>query len=232
VAIRSGPALTAADSFNVTVLGKGGHAGTPQHCIDPILLVSHIIVRLQSIVSREIAPTDVAVITCASIYGGSTGNVIPDHVDFKLNVRTYDPAVRTKVLNAIDRIIKAEAEAAGVEKLPIIQPYERTPMTVNDPKMTQRLTSSFQQYFGKETWEMELDTATEDFDNLASPHHVPYVYWNFGGTDAKKWNDAKKKGELSKLIPENHSPFFAPVIEPTLHTGTDAFAIAALTFLK
>ncbi|KAF4633453.1 hypothetical protein G7Y89_g4664 [Cudoniella acicularis] len=232
VAIRSGPALTAADSFNVRVFGKGGHAGTPQHCIDPILLSSHIIIRLQSIISREIAPTDIAVITCASIHGGSAGNVIPDHVDFKLNVRTYNLNVRTKVLKAIERIIKSEAEAAGVEQLPTIQQYERTPMTINDPNATEVLTISLKQYFGEDTWEMDLDTATEDFDNLASPHNIPYVYYNFGGTDSKKWHEAKKKGKLSELIPENHSPFFAPVIQPTLQTGVDAFAIAALTFLQ
>ncbi|KAH8591410.1 peptidase family M20/M25/M40 protein [Bisporella sp. PMI_857] len=231
VAIRSGPALTAADSFDVTVFGKGGHAGTPQHCIDPILLASHIIIRLQSIISREIAPADIAVITCASIHAGSAGNIIPEQVDFKLNVRTYDESVRSKVLKAIKRIITAEAEAAGVERLPIIKQYERTPMTVNDPEKTDTVMKAFQQYFGEDLRAMELDTATEDFDNLASVHRIPYVYWNFGGTEANKWNDAEKKGKLSELIPENHSPFFAPVIEPTLQTGTDAFSLSALTFL-
>ena len=231
IAIRSGPVLTAADSFDVRVFGKGGHAGSPQHCIDPVLTTSLIIVRLQTIVSREVSPTDVAIISCGSIHAGSAGNVIPDYVDLKVNVRTYSPQVRKKVLASMERIFNAEAQASGVEQMPAIKQIERTPMTVNNPNRTRPLTDAFRTYFKDNTWKMEQDTATEDFDNLASPHRIPYVYWNYGGTDADKWDDANEKHKLSELIPENHSAYFAPVIEPTMHTGTDAFALAALTFL-
>lgn len=118
-----------------------------------------------------------------------------------------------------------------MEKMPPIKQIERTPMTVNDPGRTRVLTDAFREYFGEMTWEMEQDTATEDFDNLASPHKISYVYWNFGGTEAGKWDNANRKGKLSELIPENYSPYFAPTIKPTMRTGTDAFALAALTFL-
>ena len=231
VAIRSGPILTAADSFDVRVFGKGGHAGTPQHCIDPILTTSLIIVRLQTIVSREINPTNTAIISCGSIHAGSAGNIIPDYVDLKVNVRTYSPHVREKVLASMQRIFHAEAQASGAERMPTIKQTERTPMTINDTAKTQILTNVFNKFFLNNSWEMQQDTATEDFDNLASPRNIPYVYWNFGGTDADRWDKANKEGKLSELIPENHSAYFAPVIEPTMRTGVDAFALAALTFL-
>ena len=134
VAIRSGPILTAADSFNVRVFGKGGHEGSPQKCIDPIVTTSIAIVRLQAIVSRELNPLDVAIISCGSIHAGTAGNIVPEFVDLKLNIRTYSPLVRDQVLKSIKRIFNAEATSLGVEKMPIIEQTEQTPPNRQRPR--------------------------------------------------------------------------------------------------
>jgi len=105
-------------------------------------------------------------------------------------------------------------------------------LTVNNPAITDAVTATFKTYFGADAvWDMGQNTASEDFSNLATSIGVPYSYWNFGGTDAQKWDDAVRRGKVASLIPGNHSPFFAPVVEPTLRTGVDAMALAALTFL-
>lgn len=232
VATRSGPAMSAADSFDVTIFGRGGHGSQPQNTIDPIVTASHIIVRLQTIASREVKPGEVAVITCGSIHGGSSANIIPDQVDLKLNIRTYAPEVRSQVLASMKRIIESECEASGVEKKPVIKATDSFPLTVNDQELTDTLTSAFRSYFGHDNvWDMGLATASEDVSILATSIGVPYSFWNFGGTDNDKWDDAVRKGKVTSLIPGNHSSLFAPVIEPTLKTGIDAMSLAALTFL-
>ncbi|RDL33162.1 Uncharacterized protein BP5553_08601 [Venustampulla echinocandica] len=232
VATRSGPCMSAADSFNVTIFGRGGHGSQPQNTVDPVLIASHVIIRLQSIVSREVKPGEIAVITCGSIHGGGTGNVIPDQVDLKLNIRTYTPEVRSQVLASMKRIIESECEASGAERKPVITATDSFPLTDNDQGLTDTLTSAFQSYFGADNvWDMGRATASEDVSILATSIGVPYSYWNFGGTDEDKWEDAVRKGKVTSLIPGNHSSLFAPVIEPTLRTGIDAISLAALTFL-
>lgn len=231
VSLRAGPLLTAADSFDVRIYGRGGHGSAPQTTIDPIVIGAAIITRLQSIVSREVTPGKLAVVSCGSIQAGHTSNIIPDELDMKLNVRTYDSAVREKVCAAIHRIIEAECQAAGTTQKPLITKTSSTPATINDGKTIDTLRETFQPYFEKNLVEMEPPTASEDFSLLATAVGAPYVMWMFGGTDEKTWDDAVAKGTEHEL-PSNHSPFFAPVIEPTLRTGIDAIALGALTFLK
>lgn len=231
VAIQSGPVLTAADSFDVRVFGRGGHGSHPQETIDPVVIASFIVVRLQTIVSREVAPQKLAVITCGSLHGGETENVIPDYVDMKLNIRTYDPAVREQVLNAVRRVIEAECEASGVAKKPTITPTTHFPVTNNVASIVEPLQDTWKSYFGDMVWDVGQSTASEDFSELAIAISRPYAYWFIGCTEAKKWDEANKQGKLSTLIPGNHSSKFSPVIQPTLKTAVDALALAALTFL-
>jgi amidohydrolase len=231
VNVRADRLLTAADSLDVRVFGRGGHGSAPQTCIDPILIGSSIVSRLQGIVSREVAPSELAVVTCGSIQAGQSANVIPDYLDLKLSVRTYDAKTRERVLAAIRRIIEAECEAGGAVEKPSITTTSSTPATINDRAMAEALNKTFGAYFKENLVEMEPAAASEDFSHLAMAVGAPYVMWMYGGLDEKTWDDAVSKGTVNEL-PGNHSPFFAPVIEPTLRTGVDAMALGALTFLK
>lgn len=229
--LRAGPLLTAGDAYDVRVFGRGGHGSQPQTTIDPIVLGSSIVTRLQSIVSREVTPGKLAIVTVGSIHAGQSHNIIPAHLDLQLNVRTFDTAVRERVCAAIYRIIEAECQAAGVEQKPEIKLTFSTPSTINDGKTVDALKETFRPYFGENLVKMELPTASEDFSLLATAVGAPYVMWMFGGTDPKTWDEAVEKGTLDAL-PSNHSPFFAPVMQPTLKTGVDAYALGALTFLQ
>lgn len=230
VSIGSGPTQAAADSFDVRIYGRGGHGAQPEGTIDPIVIASYIIVRLQSIVSRDIAPSDMAVVTCGSIHAGETENIIPDHLDFKLNIRTFDLQVRKKVLERVKRIITSECEASNVPKPPQITATTSFPVTNNNTEVVERLRNSWQDYFGDNLQRQEPKAASEDLPNLADTHGIPYAVWFCGGTDAEKWDDAMRR-KKPELIPRNHSGQFAPVIQPTLRTAVDAMSLAVLTFL-
>jgi amidohydrolase len=231
VNLRAGPLLTAADAFDVRVFGRGGHGSAPQTTIDPIVIGASIVTKLQSIVAREVTPGKLAVVTCGSIHAGSTSNIIPPHLDLQLNVRTFDDDVRKRVCASIHRIIKAECQAAGAVEEPMIKRTFSTPSTVNDGKTIDSLRETFGPYFGDNLVGLEPPAASEDFSLLATAAGAPYAMWMFGGVDEKTWDEAAAKGSLHEL-PGNHSPFFAPAIQPTLQTGIDAMALGALTFLK
>ncbi|MCJ1282294.1 hypothetical protein MMC26_001617 [Xylographa opegraphella] len=230
VAIRSGPILSAASTLKVRIWGQGGHGSEPQNCIDPIVIAGYILVRLQSVVSRVMDPKEIAVVTCGSIHGGDAGNVIPDFVDMMINIRTYSQDSHSKALEAVEGIVKAECEASKVSRKPSIEVTDRFPLTSNDAGLVEALTKTFKGHFEDNFWEMSRSTASEDFSVLATAVAAPYAFWTFGGTEPTRWDDAYKKNKLSDL-PSNHSSLFAPIIEPTLKTGIDACALAALTFL-
>jgi amidohydrolase len=242
LAIRAGLALAAANSFDVRIHGQGGHGSQPQNTIDPIVIASYTVVRLQSIVSRTVAPTDTAVVTVGSVHAGETENVIPDFCDLKLNVRTYKPDVRKKVLSAMHNIINSEAEASSVPTKPSIKATTTFPITENDSHLVSTIEKMWSTYFpASQLVEQEILAGSEDLPNLSivppgkgngnkEEIRIPYTNWFLGGTDPKKWDDAVKNGTLGS-IPRNHGSKFAPVIEPTLRTGTDAMALAVLGFL-
>ncbi|KAI0113744.1 hypothetical protein GGR51DRAFT_23055 [Nemania sp. FL0031] len=230
IAIRAGPCESAADSFLVTVYGKGGHASKPESCIDPIVMGCHMVVRLQSIVSRLVAPQDEVVLTCGSFHGGDAHNNIPDFVKFKINVRTYNDNVRAKVLDAIRKIIYAEADAVGA-KQPDIERTHKYPLTDNDSKHTAELRSLFIQHFGEgQVEEMEKLAGSEDFPNLALGNNAPYVIWFWGATAVEKYDKAVQDKTLDSL-PQIHSAEFCPSIRPTLEVGLRAMSLAALSYL-
>jgi amidohydrolase len=231
VLIRPGVFMASADTFKVTIFGRGAHGAQPQDSIDPIVLAASTILRLQTVVSREIGPEDVASVTCASIHGGKAHNVIPDEVEFTLNIRAFDKGVREKVLKAVKRIIRGEAIASGVLKEPSVELVGSFPLTVNDTEATVKLEKSFKKYFGEErTWEATRHTASEDFSLLASDIGVPSVFWNFGGVDTELWAQFEKENDTT-LIAKAHQANYAPVVQPTLKTGVEAMSLAALSFL-
>lgn len=185
--------------------------------------------RLQTIVSRELDPNKMALITCSSLHAGDAPNVIPDEAVLKVDIRAYNPEVLEKIVSAFKRVVVAECEASGVTLNPEINEIENVPPLECWPEVIEPITQNFKDFSGSWTEEMKADTANNNISLLA-PKGVLYAYWNFGSTDHKIWEDAKRQGKLIEL-PSNHSAYYAPLIEPTLRTGTDAMAIPALTFL-
>ena len=231
VGTRTGPVLSAADSMRITVHGRGAHGSMPQAAVDPVVLAAMIVIRLQTIVAREVAPTQTAVVTVGSIHAGTKSNVIGDTAVLELNVRTYDEQTRAAVLAAIRRIVVAECEASGSPQEPEFELFDRFPATTNDTAATQRVADAFASHFGDRATELPLQSASEDFSDLPNAFGVPYTYWGIGGTDPDAYRAAEAAGRVSQDIPVNHSPKFAPVLQPTLDTGTEALVVASLAWL-
>ncbi|MFE0448297.1 amidohydrolase [Streptomyces fungicidicus] len=231
VGTRPGSFLSAADSLRVTVHGRGAHGSMPQAAVDPVVAAAMIVVRLQTVVSRELAATTPAVLTVGSIHAGSGPNVIPDRAVIELNVRTYDDATRGKVLDAIERIVRAECEASRSPVPPEIERIASFPPTVNDEEPTRRVADAFASYFGDDAHTVERQTASEDMSEIPRAFGVPFTYWAIGGIDPGRYAEAVRNGTVSEDIPVNHSAGFAPVVQPTLDTGVSALTVAALAWL-
>jgi hippurate hydrolase len=231
VGTRPGPTLSAADSMRITVHGRGAHGSMPQAAVDPVVLAAMIVVRLQTVVSREIRPGDPAVLTVGSVQAGTKSNVIPDAATIQLNVRTYSEQTRASILAAIKRIVTAECDASGSPEPPQFELFDRFPVTDNDPAVTDRVSTAFSEHFGDNAGELPVQTASEDFSDLPNAFRVPYTYWGIGGTDPQLYRQAQRTGRVAQDIPVNHSAAFAPVVQPTLDTGIAALVVAALAYL-
>ncbi len=232
VGTHAGPFLSTAASLRITVHGRGSHGSMPQRSIDPVVLASMIVVRLQAIVAREVAPGDFAVVTVGRVAAGTKSNIIPDRAVIELNIRAYDDGTRTLLLDAIRRVVKGECAASGSPKEPEFELYDRYPLTSNDPDATARVAAAFRQQFGDRAVTVPRQSASEDFSTIPDALGVPYTYWALGGIDPATWQAAATAGTLATDIPANHSPKFAPVIEPTLEMGTAAIVVAALAWLS
>jgi len=190
------------------------------------------VLRLQTIVSRELAPTDAAVVTVGSLQAGTKENVIPDEAVIKVNVRTFDEGVRKRVLAAIERIVNAEAAASGAPKAPEITPLDRYALVTNDADASRRVVDAFRDHFSAtRVHETGPTSASEDFGSFGAQWHVPSVFWFVGGTDPDLYAKAKAAGKVNE-IPSNHNPRFAPVIHPALRTGVEALVVAARAWLS
>ncbi len=229
---RPGVITSAGDSLQIRLFGRGAHGSMPQASIDPVVMAAATVLRLQTIVSREIAATDSAVVTIGSLQAGTKENVIPDEAIIKLNVRTFDESVRARILAAIERIVNAEAEASGATKKPEITVLDRYALVRNDAQATKRVADAFREHFPAErVQESQPTTASEDFGCFGSEWHVPSVFWFVGGTDPEVYAQAKQAGKVGE-IPTNHNPRFAPVIQPTLQAGVEAIVVAAQAWLS
>jgi amidohydrolase len=232
VAGRPGAITSAADSLQIRLFGRGAHGSMPQASIDSVVMAAATVMRLQTIVSREVAAAEAAVVTVGALQAGTKENVIPDEAIIKLNVRTFDAGVRTRVLAAITRIVNAEAEASGAPRKPEITTLDHYPLNVNDAAATARIVDAFRAYFGPErVRETGAAPASEDFGSFGSEWDVPSVFWFVGGTDPKVYAKAKAENRLNEL-PVNHSPKFAPILHPTLRTGVEALVVATQAWLR
>jgi hippurate hydrolase len=233
VSYRPGTTQAAADSLQVRLFGRGVHGSMPESSVDPVVMAAATVLRLQGIVSREVAASQAAVVTVGALQAGTKDNVIPDEALLKINVRTSDEAVRTRVLGAIERIVNAEAAASGAPRPPQIDYTEHYPLTVNDPDQTRHVADALRGCFGNDrVSELAAPiSASEDFGSFGSEWRVPSVFWYVGGTDPDTFRKAERAGRIADEIPTNHNPKFAPVIHPTLETGVQAITTAALSYL-
>lgn len=231
VAGRAGAITSAADSLQIRLFGRGAHGSMPQASIDPVVMAAATVLRLQTIVSREVAAAEAAVVTVGVLRAGTKENIIPDEAIIKLNVRTFDAGVRMRVLDAIERIVNAEAAASGAPRKPEITTLDRYPLNVNDREASKRLVDAFRGHFGAErVRETGPAPASEDFGSFGTEWHVPSVFWFVGGTDPETYAKAKAANKLNEL-PVNHSPKFAPVLHPTLRTGVETLVVATRAWL-
>ena len=231
IRIRSGTLLSRSDSLRVTLFGRGGHGSAPETTVDPVVMAAATVMRLQTVVSREIAARDAAVVTVGSLQAGSSPNIIPNEAVLQINIRTFDDRVRDRVLSSIKRIASGEAVMSGAPKPPDITLLSQFPLTVNDKDATRRVDDALGQRLGADRVRPTGPaSASEDFTVLARAWNVPSVFWFVGGTDPQKYAEAERNGTLDEL-PSNHSPEFAPVINPTLRTGIEAMLAAAGAWL-
>ena len=219
VGITPGIYDTNSDSVRITIYGKGGHGSAPHTAVDPIVIAARTILALQTIPSREVKPGEMAVVTVGYIHSGNKNNIIPDQAEMALTVRTYKAEIRKQVLDAISRIAKAEAQAGNAPREPLIERYEGTDAVYNDPALAERLRGVLEGALGKDNIVTEEPhTASEDFSYFVE-QGIPGFYFSLGGADPREYAEAKAAGTN---LPSNHSPLFAPDVDPAMHTGIEA----------
>lgn len=232
---RRGIIMSSADSLRITLHGRGGHASMPDRLIDPVVMAASTILKLQTIVSREVAPSDSAVVTVASVQAGDAENIVVDDARLAVDVRTTDAKTREKIKKSIKRIVDAESMAGNAVAPPTYKETRSFPLTINDTHVTEKLEETFRAHFpdGPHGYTDDIPrlSGSEDFSDLATAIDRPYCFFMYGGTPQEKWDECEKEGTLSEKIPVNHSGLFYPQIMPTLQRGVDAYAAGALTWL-
>ena len=234
ITYRPGVTQSEEDNIEVRLFGRGGHGAWPESTVDPVVMAAATVLRLQTIVSREVAAFEPVVVTIGALQAGTKGNVIPDDAVLKINVRTFDNTVRTRVLAAIERIVKAEAAAAGAPRQPEFTYFDHFDLTVNDPQAATHVGDAFRGYFGADRVTTLTDPlpVSEDFGLFGQESKVPSVFWYVGGTDPDLYRRAEQAGRIAEDVPTNHSSRFAPVLHPTLETGIQALTVASLSHLR
>jgi amidohydrolase len=237
VGTRPGAVMSACDTLRVKVFGHGGHGSMPEATIDPVVIAAAIVMRLQTIVSREIAASRSAVVTVGSIHAGTRANVIPDEAELGITVRTTTPAVRDKVLAAITRVVDAEAAASGAPRMPEIKALDELPLLVNDQAATEIVLDAFRGLLGPDRVFVLPSTLTgsEDFGHFGTVLGVPSVFWHFGGLDLADFTEqdilSLLEDGVPATLPSNHSPKFGPAVDPTLEVGVRLLVAAASEWL-
>jgi hippurate hydrolase len=234
VGYAKGYAFANVDSVDIAVHGIGGHGAYPHKTKDPVVLAAKIIMSLQTLVSREVSPLDPAVVTVGSIHGGTKHNIIGDRVDLQLTVRSYSDQVKNQLLEGIKRIADAEARAYGLPDslLPTVRiKNEATPSLYNHPEFTLRMVQVFERILGKDrVMELSPVMGGEDFARYGRVEpKIPSLMYRLGAVDGALLRKAKENGEQ---LPSLHSPFFAPLPDPTIKTGVLAMTSAALELLS
>jgi hippurate hydrolase len=232
VGITEGHALANVDSVELVIRGVSGHGAWPHRTKDPIVLAAQTVLALQTIVSRETDPTQPAVVTVGSIHGGTKHNIIPDEVRLQLTLRSYSDDVRAHTIEAIKRIARGLAEAAGIpeDRYPTLTINESSPATYNDPELAQRLAKIFRDWLGEDRMvRTKPIMGAEDFGLLGRTEpKVPICIFWLGTVEPERFKEHQSSG---KPLPALHSSQFLPVLEPTLKTGVTAMTAAVLDLM-
>jgi hippurate hydrolase len=235
IAVRAGEFWAATDSLRIVLYGKGGHGSRPDTTIDPVVMAAHTALHLHNVVSREVAATDTAVLTVGALRAGTKANIIPDDAELLVNVRSYDPGVRDRVVDAITRIAEGQAVAAGAPRPPEVTLLESAPTLTNDVAATERTRPALESVVGAgRVIDPGNLPSSEDVQNLSTAAGAPLVFWLLGGADPEEFAGATTVAELTAVagrIPSNHSPSYAPVIDPTIDIGVRALVAAARAWL-
>jgi hippurate hydrolase len=234
IGLTPGYALATSTSADILVRGVGTHGSKPQQGKDPVVLAARIVLALQTIVSRENSPFEPAVVTVGTIHGGTKRNIIPEEVKLELSIRTYKEEIRQRILEAVRRIARGEAIAAGMpdDRAPVVTVNEAefAPAMYNDPALVARLAPVLRGVLGAENvLDMPPRMASEDFGRFGAEGKIPITMIRVGAVDPAKLAEAEKTG---RALPSLHSPLFAPLPEPTLRTGVRTMTAAALELLR
>ncbi|MEV6316291.1 amidohydrolase [Streptomyces sp. NPDC051776] len=237
VAHGHGPVMAGSATLDIVVRGRGGHAGTPHLAVDPVVTAAAVVLRLQSVVSRETAPAEQVVLTVGSLRAGERGNIIPDRAELGVTVRAFSESALRRVTDAVERIVRGECAASGCPDDPLVTVTSRSPALVPDPDLTNALRTVHAAGFGAgRVAHWPGATATEDFSwfgahgaELHGGNRVRTAYWMLGATSAAQWRSALSEGGP---VPPNHSPEFAPDLRTALPTGITAMTDAALHLLR
>jgi hippurate hydrolase len=231
VGMVAGPMLSGASTVDVTIRGVGGHGARPEATKDPIVMAAQFVLALQTIVSRQTAPQDPAVVTVGSIHGGTRPNIIPDEVKLEISTRAFSEEVRRKTLAAIERTARGVALAAGVpeDRAPVVtvNQAESVPVTYNDPALAARLKESLRNALGgANVLEGKAAMVSEDFGLFGlEGRQIPCVMLWLGAADPDKLKESLGTGHA---LPSLHSSLFAPLPEPAIRTGVIAMTSAVL----
>lgn len=232
VACHAGEAFAATDSLKVVMYGKGAHGSRPETSVDPVVMAAATVMRLQTVVSREVPAGETAVLTVGALRAGTVDNIIPDEAELRLSIRSYKEDVRARMRAAVERIVRGEAWVAGATREPEFTQLDAFPVLVNDEAAVARTMAAIGAVVGAgQVIDPGPVTGSEDVGILGTAAKAPVCYWLFGGCDPETYAAAEAAGTVDSDIPSNHSPRFAPVPEPAVTTGVTALTTAALEWL-
>nr|MDN4045481.1 peptidase dimerization domain-containing protein [Massilia sp. YIM B02787] len=225
VGFEAGPVSSNSDALEIEFKGRGGHGSAPDKAINPIAIAARFIVDVQTVVSREKDPKAFGVVTIGAIRGGTVGNIIPDTVQVRGTIRSYSPDVRSKLLDGVRRVANASAAMADAPA-PDVKLIPGGAAIVNDAALVGRTEAIFQDAFGaKNAVRMPAMTASEDFSAYAN-EGIPSMFFFTGVYAPEVVAEAQRAG--GKPLALNHSPFYAPVPEPSIKTAAQAMSLAVL----
>lgn len=231
--LHAGASFSALDRLDITLHGIGGHGSQPHTTVDPVVMAASTVMKLQTVVARETSPQDFAVVTVGKLVAGTKANIIPDHANLEITIRSYREEVRARVLASIERIVRGEAEAAGAPREPDVAHVEAVDAVWNDPDACAATRPALES-----TGLLVIDPGavpgSEDVGELAKAANAPCVYWLLGGADPIHFEGLTALSEFAervRTLPGNHSPEYAPVIDPTIRNGIAALVAAARHWL-
>ena len=228
VGFNIGAVTSNSDGFEAVFHGRGAHGSAPDKSIDPVLIASRFVVDVQGVISREKDPFQFGVFSVGAIQGGTSGNIIPDNVALRGTIRSYDPLVRSKMHDGIRRAAKAAAATSGAPE-PEVKIVPGGDAVINNAALVERTELTLKAALGAKVKRMPPITPSEDFAEYAGAG-VPAMFFLVGVHDPKDVEASRQPG--GKPLPGNHSPFFAPVAEPSIKVSIKAMSLAVLTALQ